>query len=244
MRSESGLRYIVRTGAHWRMLPHDVPPWPVVSQQTRRWRAAGGFETLVENLRVLVRLTAKRRGQPTAAILDRRTLHSTPERGARAGYDGRKRRKRRKGAKGHLAVDPLGNLLTLLVTPANEPTNEPDRAQVAALATQMQEVTGERVELAYVAQGYTGEQLAAAAAQHGMPLAVVKLPEAVGPKRGFVLGPRRWVVERNFAWSTRFRRLVRDAERLPPVLAGLHFVHFVVFACLMRGQLLHFISSP
>jgi transposase len=230
----NGLRYIVRTGAHWRMLPHDLPPWPVVYQQTRRWLAAGCFETLVEDLRVLVRLTATRRGQPTAAILDSRTLQSTPESGGRAGYDGHKRRK---GSKVHLAVDTLGNLLTLLVTPANEQ----DRAQVAALAAQVQEVTGESVTLAYVDAGYTGEQPAADAAQHGMQLEVVTLPNGAGPKRGFVLLPRRWVVERNFAWSARFRRLVRDYERLPTVLAGLHFV---VFACLMLGQLLHVISSP
>jgi transposase len=230
----NGLRYIVRTGAHWRMLPHDLPPWPVVYQQTRRWLAAGCFETLVEDLRVLVRLTATRRGQPTAAILDSRTLQSTPESGGRAGYDGHKRRK---GSKVHLAVDTLGNLLTLLVTPANEQ----DRAQVAALAAQVQEVTGESVTLAYVDAGYTGEQPAADAAQHGMQLEVVTLPNGARPKRGFVLLPRRWVVERNFAWSARFRRLVRDYERLPTVLAGLHFV---VFACLMLGQLLHVISSP
>jgi len=122
----NGLRYIVRTGAHWRMLPHDLPPWPTVYQQTRRWLAAGCFETLVEDLRVLVRLTALRHGQPTAAILDSRTLQSTPESGSRAGYDGHKRRK---SSKLHLAVDTLGNLLTLLVTPANEQ----DRAQGEAL---------------------------------------------------------------------------------------------------------------
>jgi transposase len=231
----NGLRSIVRTGAHWRMMPHDLPPWPVVYQQTRRWLVAGCFETLVEtlveDLRLLVRLTAKRHGQPTAAILDSRTLQSTPESGGRAGYDGHKRRK---GSKVHLAVDTLGNLLTLLVTPANEQ----DRAQVEALAVQVQEVTGESVELAYVDAGYTGEQPAADAAQHGLQLEVVQLPKA---KRGFVLLPRRWVVERDFAWSARFRRLVRDYERLPTVLAGLHFV---VFACLMLTQLLHFISSP
>ena len=227
----NGLRYVVRTGAHWRMLPHDLPPWPVVYQQYRRWLAAGCFESIVEDLRLLLRLSAKRGGQPTAAILDSRTLQSTPESGGRAGYDGHKRRK---GSKVHVAVDTLGHLLALLVTPANEQ----DRAQVEALAAQLQEATGESVTLAYVDQGYTGDQPAADAAAHGIQLEVVKLSEA---KRGFVLLPKRWIVERNFAWSTRFRRLVRDYERLPTVLAGLHFV---VFACLMLGQLLHLMSSP
>ena len=99
-------------------------------------------------------------------------------------------------------------------------------------------MTGERVTLAYVDAGYTGDQPAADAAQHSIHLEVVQLPEA---KRGFVLLPRRWVVERDFAWSARFRRLVSDYERLPTVLAGLHFV---VFACLMLAHLLHLRSSP
>jgi transposase len=227
----NALRYLVRGGIPWRMLPHDFPRWELVYQQYRRWLAAGCFEAIVHDLRLLVRLTAKRRGQPTAAILDSRTLQSTPESGGRAGYDGAKRRK---GSKVHLAVDTLGDLLTLLVTPANEQ----DRAQVEALAAQVQEVTGESVTVAYVDQGYMGEQPAADAAAHGMRLEVVKLPEA---KRGFVLLPKRWIVERDFAWSARFRRLARDYERLPTVLAGLHFV---VFTCLMLAQLLHFISSP
>lgn len=94
------------------------------------------------------------------------------------------------------------------------------------LAQRVQAVTGETVTLAYVDQGYTGEAPAAAAAEHGMQLQVVKLSEA---KHGFVLLPRRWVVERSFAWKTRFRRLVRDYERLTTSLEGLHYV---AFACL------------
>jgi transposase len=126
-----------------------------------------------------------------------------------------------------LAVDTLGHLLALRVTPANED----DRAQVGALAQAVQEVTGNRVQLAYVDQGYTGEAPASAAAEHGVRLEVVKLPEA---KRGFVLLPRRWVVERSFAWTARFRRLARDYERLPTTLAGLHFI---AFACLMLARI-------
>jgi transposase len=103
---------------------------------------------------------------------------------------------------------------------------------VAALAEALQQATGESVELAYVDQGYTGEQPMRDAAAQGMQLEVVKLPET---KRGFVLLPRRWVVERSFAWATRFRRLVKDYERLPDTLAGLHLV---AFACLMLGQAL------
>lgn len=75
------------------------------------------------------------------------------------------------------------------------------------------------IQVAFVDQGYTGEEPAQAAAQHGIQLEVVKLPEA---KKGFVLLPRRWVVERSFAWMARFRRLARDYERLPTTLAGFH----------------------
>ena len=98
------------------------------------------------------------------------------------------------------------------------------------LAEEIQRVTGENVELAYVDQGYTGEKASEAAAKHGIRLEVVKQEEA---KRGFVLLPGRWVVERDFAWATRFRRLVKDYERLPNTVAGLHFVAFV---CLMLGR--------
>lgn len=215
----NGLRYVVKTGCPWRWMPHDLPPWDIVYYQTQRWLKAGVFERLVEDLRIVLRLQAGRKAQPSAAILDSRTLQSTPESGARSGYDGAKRRK---GSKVHIAVDTLGHLLALHVTPANEQ----DRAQVSELATQVQQVTGETVELAYVDQGYTGEKTAQAAQQQGMQLEVVKLSEA---KKGFVLLPKRWVVERSFGWATRFRRLVRDYERLPETVAGLHFV---VFACL------------
>jgi transposase len=121
-----------------------------------------------------------------------------------------------------LAVDTLGHLLALHVTPADRQ----DRAQVGELAAQVQQVTGDSVTLAYVDQGYTGEAPAQAAAQQGIQLEVVKLPEA---KKGFVLLPRRWVVERSFGWASRFRRLVRDYERLPATVAGLHLL---AFACL------------
>ena len=214
----NALRCMVRTGASWRMIPHDLPPWEAVYQQTQRWLKADVFAAIVHDLREILRLAAGRKGKPTAAIFDSRTLQSTPESGGRAAYDGAKRRK---GSKTHIAVDTLGNLLALHVTPANEQ----DRAQVGQLAEAVQEVTGETVEVAFVDQGYTGETAAQEAEAHGMRLEVVKLEEA---KKGFVLLPRRWVVERTFGWAARFRRLARDYERLPETLAGLHFLAFAI----------------
>lgn len=223
----NGLRWLARSGAQWRMIPNDLPPWYTVYQQTQRWLTAGVFEELVHDLRMLLREIAGRLPEPSAAIFDGRTLQSSPESGARAGYDGHKRRK---GSKVHIAVDTLGHLLALLVTPANEQ----ERAQVAELAKQVQEATNESVEVAFVDQGYTGEQAAQDAEAQGMRLEVVKLPTA---KRGFVLLPRRWVVERSFGWMARFRRLARDYERLPETLAGLHFL---AFAMLMLKRFITF----
>ena len=117
-----------------------------------------------------------------------------------------------------MAVDTLGHLLALHVTPADVG----DREAVARLAADIQDATGDAVGLVYVDQGYTGHAAANAAAEEG--LEVVKLPEA---KRGFVLLPRRWVVERSFAWATRCRRLVKDYELYAETLAGMHIVAFV-----------------
>ena len=220
----NALRWLIRTGSSWRYMPHDLPPWSVVYQQSQRWFKAGVFEAIVHDLRELLRMCQGRTSDPSAAVIDSRTLQSTPESGHRAGYDGAKRRK---GSKVHMAVDTLGHLLTLHVAPADEQ----DRARVKQLARDIQEVTDESVELAFVDQGYTGENAAEAAAKSGIQLEVVKLPEA---KRGFVLLPRRWVVERSFGWLARFRRLARDYERLAATLAGLHFV---AFACLMLQSL-------
>jgi transposase len=214
----NGLRWIVRTGAPWRYLPSDLPPWEAVYQQSQRWLKAGVFEAMVHDLREVLRIASGRSNKPSAVIFDSRTLQSTPESGGRAAYDGAKRRK---GSKTHIAVDTLGNLLALLVTPADEQ----DRAQVGKLAARVQSVTGERVEVAFVDQGYTGESAQEEAAAHAMQLEVVKLAEA---KKGFVLLPRRWVVERNFGWAAHFRRLARDYERLPETLAGLHFLAFAI----------------
>ena len=214
----NGLRWLVRAGAAWRLMPHDLPPWYTVYQQSQRWLKAGVFATMVHDLRAVLRLAEGRAADPSAAIFDSRTLPSTPESGTRAGYDGAKRKR---GSKVHMAVDTLGHLLALHVTPANVQ----ERTQVAQLAEQVQYATGDTVALAYVDQGYTGAHAAQDAEAAHMHLEVVKLSEA---KNGFVLLPKRWVVERSFAWTGRFRRLARDYEQLAETLAGLHFVAFAI----------------
>ncbi|PYE55492.1 IS5 family transposase [Deinococcus yavapaiensis] len=212
----NALFWMTRTGAQWDYLPHDFPPPEVVRQQAARWFEAACFENMLHDLRILSRVQQARGAEPTAVIIDSRTLQSTPESGARAGYDGAKKRK---GTKVHIVVDTLGHLLALMTTPANEQ----DRAQVHELCVQVQEVTGVKVEVAFVDQGYTGQQTALDAANGGVELLVVKRPEA---SKGFILVPRRWVVERSFGWLSRFRRLGRDLERLSSTLLGFHTVAF------------------
>src|SRR5262245_5181281 len=214
----NALRWLAKHGAIWRYLPHDFPPWYTVYQQARRWVTAGVFEDMAHDLRAILRFAEGRKESPSACVLDARTIQSTPESGSRAGFDGHKRRK---GSKVHAAVDTLGHLLALKVTPANEQ----ERAQVGELVEAVQEATGGTGELAYVDQGYTGEEAQRQAQAHGVRLEVVKHHEA---KRGFVLLPRRWVVERSFAWAARFRRLARDYERLAETLAGWHWLAFAV----------------
>ncbi len=216
----NGLRWIVRTGSPWRYMPHDLPPFAAVFQQTQRWIRAGVFETMVHDLRALLRLLENRTEQPSAAVLDSRTLRSTRESGRRAGNDPHKKTR---GSKTHMAVDTLGNLLAVVVTPASTQ----DRDAVAQLAQAMQEATQQSVEVAYVDGVYKGPVARQAAQPHGLRLEVVTLPEG---QRGFILLPKRWVVERSFAWMSRFRRLARDYERLPQTLAAMHFI---AFACMM-----------
>ncbi len=223
-------RWVVRTGSPWAIhATRSAAVGSCLPADEERWLSAGVFEEVVHDLRKLLRISEGRAPDPTMALshlLDSRTLRSTPESVARGGYDGAKRKKVSKVRAA--AVDTLGHLLALHVTPADKQ----DRKQVGAPAEAAQEATGGgSMELAYVDQGYTGERPASKARAHGMKLEVVKRPEA---KRGFVLLPRRWVVKRGLAWTSRFRRrLVKDYERLPSTVAGLHFV---AFACVFLRQ--------
>src|ERR1700759_3361421 len=180
----NGLRYIIKTGAQWRAMPHDLPPWAAVYQQARRWLAWGCFEALLDDLRAVLREALGRSADPSAVIIDARTLRSSPESGERAGYDGGKRKN---GSKLHIAVDTLGNLLALRVTAANVD----ERTEVGALTREVQAVTDNNVEVAFVDQGYDGPNAAEAAAANEIELGFGKLPEAT---KSFVLLPRRWAV--------------------------------------------------
>ncbi|MGF6855357.1 transposase [Paraburkholderia sp. CI3] len=116
----------------------QFPAVEMVYQQTQRWLNAGCFEAMVSDLRSVIRVAQQHQGQPSAGILDGRTLQSTCESGPRAGYDGHKRKR---GSKVHMAVGTFGRLLAVHITPANEQ----ERAQVAELARQVQQATGQTV---------------------------------------------------------------------------------------------------
>lgn len=169
------------------------PTGAAIYQQAQRWLRVGCFELLAHDPRALLRPAVGGRAEgPSAAVLDSRTLRSTPESGARAGRDGHQRTR---GSKLHLAVDTLGHLRALHVTPASAD----GRAAVAELAGAVQDATGGNVEPAFVDRGCTGERPAEAAQAQGIAPAVVGLPGWTMPSsngRGLVLLPRRWVVER------------------------------------------------
>src|SRR5215210_3026440 len=159
----NGLRFIVKTGAPWRFLPHDLPPWAAVYQQVQRWLAAECFTDVAGDLRAVLRMAGDREPEPSAVVLDSRTLRSSPESGERAGYDGAKRKR---GSKVHLAVDTPGHMVALHVTPADAD----DRGEVGRLTQAVQAETEGSVELGFVDQGYTGHKAVAAAQAHGIAL--------------------------------------------------------------------------
>lgn len=222
----NALRYLVRTRIQWRFRPNDFPPWQAVYQQARRRLDAGVFEAIAHDLRIFERVWLGRDEGPTAVVLEARTPQSSPESGGRAGFDGRTMKH---CSEVHAAVDTLQNLSSLIVTPANEQ----ERSRVGELAEHVQALTDGGVEVAFVDQGYTGPKAKAAGERHGVELEVVKHHEA---KRGFVLLPRRWVVERTFGWPGRHHRLARDYERLATTPAG---YHWVAMLGILPGRFVH-----
>ena len=193
---------MVRAGCPWRMIPNDLPPWSRVQQQAQRWSAGGCFEAMGHDLREVLRLVAEKAAAPFGG--DPGWAHPAVHPGERApgGLRWLQAQERLQSASG--GRYPLGHLLALKVTPANEQ----ERAPVGALLEEVQQATGEKVTVAFADQGYTGEEPAAQAARQGTRLVVVKLAEA---RKGFVLLPKRWVVERSFA---RGRALPPPGQRL------------------------------
>jgi len=212
-----GCIYVLRSGCSWRMLPKDFPPWDIVYRTFRRWLARGLFETMYDELRKLWRSRQRRDPDPTAAILDSQSVKTSPQGGPK-GYDAGKKVN---GRKRHLVTDTLGLLLAVLVTTANVQDRD---AALPAVDLAKEKVPG--IRKLYVDGGYAGQATQQIRQRHEIDVEVVRhpanrnvgrwhdgqLPLWEAPK-GFVVLPKRWVIERTNAWNDRPRRMNKDHDR-------------------------------
>jgi transposase len=199
------IRYLVKEGITWRAMPIDFPPWQSVYYSVATWQASGATAAMHNELREQVRTAAGRHPDPSAAIVDSQSVRAaeTVARDQR-GYDAGKKIN---GRKRHIAVDTLGLLLVVLVTAASVQDRDAARALLWRLRSRFR-----RIRLVWADGGYAGKLVAWARHTLRMTVQIVKRTDKLA---GFYVLPRRWVVERTFSWITRYRRTVRDYERLP-----------------------------
>jgi putative transposase len=196
--------YVDKTGCQWRMLPSNFAPWSSVYGQFRKWRLSGLWDTALTHLREACRRQSGRKVQPTAAIIDSQSV-KTATWGRQRGFDAGKKIK---GRKRHIAVDTQGNLLAVCVHSAGIQDRRGARLLLIRLFAMFA-----TVQVVWADSGYAGFLEGWAKGMFGWMLSIVKRTDAMRGK--FVVLPRRWVVERTFAWLGNYRRLSKDYERLP-----------------------------
>ncbi len=211
--------YVLRTGCAWRLLPTSFPPWLVVHKAFSRWAAQGKFEHLQRRLREQWRQRLDRTATPSAVIIDSQSTRSSPQ-GGLHGYDAGKKVK---GRKRHLVVDTLGLLVAVTVTAASVQDRD------AALLAVAQACAGNQtIVRLYADAAYAGHCAATIEQTHGVTVEIVRRPNKLGDwgdpqmplwpsPAGFVVLPKRWVVERTHAWGERWRRLVMHHDRSPKI---------------------------
>jgi transposase len=197
--------YLVDNGIKWRALPIDFPPWSTVYNYFAAWEAAGVTQQVLDGLRDRVRLAEGRVAVPSAAIIDSASVRAAETVGRTSrGYDAGKKIN---GRKRHIVVDTLGLLLCVLVTAASTQDRDGARPVLEQMAAACR-----RVRLVWADGGYAGKLVDWARTHLRITLQIVKRSDDA---KGFVVLPRRWVVERTLAWIAGHRRCARDYERLP-----------------------------
>jgi putative transposase len=212
----NAILYVLKGGGQWRMLPGDFPPWQTVYHHFRSWARSGLLERINQALREMMRALLGRQGEPSAGIIDSQTVRSDGH-GGEVGYDAGKKTK---GRKRFVCVDTLGYLLGLHIVPAHTP----ERAGAKALLEPV--LRRHSLRLIWADAGFNGPEFAAwvAATRPGTTLEIVRRLEG---QPGFQVLPKRWIVERTFAWLVRHRRLVRDYERSLSSASGWVFLAMI-----------------